>query len=123
MSRRKGGMPSILSISYSDNLLKTRQMMLEQRGFNVQSAKHLDEALALCAKQHFRLLIVDDSIPLWDKEYMCARLKMQSGAAVLVLLRRNESTIDCADYNLEGGDPLTFMELVTQIMRPKGTSA
>jgi len=116
-------MTRILSISYSDSVLKTRQMLLEQSGLEVKSAKRLEDALALCARQSSDLMIVDDSVPLLDKQYICARLKLQCNAPLLVLLRPSEPPMEYAEYNIEGGDPHAFVEVVTKIVKRKGTSA
>ena len=58
----------ILSISYEQSLLLTREMLLSDAGFEETSARTHRDALECCRKSKFDLIIVGHSIPKNDKQ-------------------------------------------------------
>lgn len=60
--------PRILSLSYDESLLRTRQMMLEDEGYEVISCARMDDALKQCGQNTFDIFILGHSIPTSDKQ-------------------------------------------------------
>jgi CheY-like chemotaxis protein len=58
----------MLSISYDQTLLVTRQLILEQQGYEVVSAFGFAEAMQICSTRHdFDLVLMGHSMPQKDK--------------------------------------------------------
>jgi DNA-binding response OmpR family regulator len=75
----------ILLISYDEQLLIARRMLLEREGYNVSSALGLKEALANCNDGAFDLLLLGHSIPITDKGGLIRTFRAHSSAPVLSL--------------------------------------
>lgn len=60
----------ILSLSYDEVLLRTRNMLLEQKGYEVVSAQNLESGLAACESGPFDVFVLGHSIPQRDKQQM-----------------------------------------------------
>lgn len=58
----------ILSVSYDQALLLTRQLMLEGQGYQVVSALGFKEAERKCKDGGFQLMVLGHSIPFNDKQ-------------------------------------------------------
>lgn len=84
----------VLSISYDQPLLVTRQMLLEQAGYEVVSALGYAEALEVCTGNHdFDLIVMGHSIPQKDKIAMISTLRSKYSAPLLSILRHGESSL------------------------------
>ena len=93
--------PRILSISYDLTLLQTREIMLNQAGYEVVSAEGFAEAIEHCSG-NFDLIIVGHSIPQKDKRAIIGELHRQGcNAPVLSLLRSGEHRIPEAARAIE----------------------
>jgi DNA-binding response OmpR family regulator len=108
----------ILSISYNPSLLLTRQLLLEQAGFEVVSTSELSQALEACetSDSPFDLVILGHSIPPEEKRKFVAHLKHNSNAPILALLRTNESPVEGAVASVESIDVKQFMATVRQLL-------
>jgi len=94
----------ILSISYDGSLLLTRQMLLQQAGYQVTSALHLADALEWCQKDEFDLVVIGHSIPREDKRALVKVSRMFSQAPVLSILRPTSVPLAEADYSVRSAD-------------------
>ena len=82
-------MAKILSVSYDEVLLTTRQQILEKRGDNVTSACGFQYALQLCdSNTEFDLFIVGHSIPHEEKETLVGHFVAKRPAARVIALKR-----------------------------------
>jgi CheY-like chemotaxis protein len=105
-------MAHILSISYDERLLLTRELMLEKQGYNVSSALGLGAAIKLCRVGDYDLVILGHSIPHDDKEQIVKTLRRACHAPVLALLRLGERHMRTAEYNHELQSPEQFLDVV-----------
>lgn len=86
-------MARILSISYDDDLLVTRHLLLERQGHSVISAMGFAEAIEK-AGPDYDVIIIGHSMPQKDKRAVIAELRDRGCTApVLGLLRANEPAI------------------------------
>jgi len=106
----------VLSVSYDESLLTTRQMLLEQHGVEVRSALGFAEAIHLCRTEKFDLAILGHSIPLEDKKLIVDQLREVCRTPILALRRPNEGHLLEADFNLDSTEPAKFVALVKQIL-------
>jgi len=116
-------MARILSISYDEALLRTREMLLKRKGYEVESAIGFSAALHACEHQRFDLVIMGHSIPSEDKEQIIRQLRAVCKTPILALRRPNDPPLKAAEYTLDSGDPEIFLANVQEITRQRsGTS-
>src|SRR5579859_2269660 len=94
----------ILSVSYDESLLSTRQMLLQQAGYEVTSALGFPEALAWCKKGEFEHVLMGHSIPREDKQVLVRVTRMVSQAPVLSIRRPTSVPLAAADYSVKSED-------------------
>lgn len=111
--------PRILSVSYDPALLRTREMLLESRGFHVTSAEGFVEAMDKCRSEEYDLLIIGHSIPHKDKQAMMLEMKAHCPVPVVALLRTNEPSLEGA----ADADPHNPAELISIIQRLLSTAS
>lgn len=116
-------MPRILSISYDQALLHTRELMLSREGFEIESAVGFSAAVEACKKGQFDLVIMGHSIPPADKAAILKQLRAMCDTPILALRRPNEEPLKTAEYNLDSGDPQAFLTYVKEITNHKAQSA
>lgn len=112
-------MSRILSISYDQALLLTRELMLSREGFEVKSAVGFSAAVHACENEKFDLVIMGHSIPSADQAFIIEKLKVLSKAPVLALRRPHDGPLESADYNLDPDDPARFLSYVKEITNHK----
>ena len=109
----------ILSISYDSVLLKTRQVLLEQAGYEVVSAVGFAEAIKHCAGD-FDRIIMGHSIPQEDKKAMLKEIHRHGcNAPLLSLLRVGEVPIPEATRGIDPS-PQRLIETVREILSNSG---
>jgi DNA-binding response OmpR family regulator len=108
-------MPRILSISYDQALLQTRELMLSREGFEVESAVGFSAAVHACENGKFDLVIVGHSIPTADQTFILKQVKALSNASILALRRPHDGPLEIAEYNLDPDDPERFLNYVKEI--------
>jgi DNA-binding response OmpR family regulator len=108
----------ILSISYDRSLLWTRQLLLEQLGYNVLSAEGFSQAweAAENRKNHFDLIILGHSIPPKDKQAIVSHMRDSCDCPILALLRPYESPVAEAAMSIDAGDPNAFLNAVRKML-------
>jgi CheY-like chemotaxis protein len=122
MHRTEHSYPRILSVSYDDLLLRTRQMILENEGYTVVSAHGLENSLAQCKKGGFDLFILGHSIPDQDKRQMVEAFRRECPAPIISLTRgASEQRVDGADYHADP-EPEVLLKVIVKIT-PKPAAA
>ena len=108
----------ILSISYDRSLLWTRQLLLEQLGYEVVSAEGFAQAwdAAEDRKTHFDLIILGHSIPPKDKAAIVQHMRDSCDCPILALLRPYESPVAEAGRSIDAGDPGAFLSAVKNML-------
>jgi len=109
-------MARILSISYDEALLNTRQWMLESLGHQVTSALGFTTALDLCREENFDYVIIGHSIPQPDKKAMVREIRRNCDVPVLALNRRSEPPLQEAEYNMDFSHPEQFLDFVKDVL-------
>jgi CheY-like chemotaxis protein len=96
-------MAKILSVSYDEALLTTRQKILERRGHSVTSACGLQDALQLCmSNAPFDLFIVGHSIPHGEKQALISHFRANHPDEPVVALKRyGEQQVEGASLLIE----------------------
>src|SRR5581483_7268379 len=105
----------ILSVSYDEVLLRTRQMLLEREGYQVVSSFGFMPSLRHCKEGGFSLFILGHSIPQFDKLELVKTFRESCAAPVISLLRTGEQLVDDADYHIQP-DPEPLVRLVSRIV-------
>lgn len=105
----------ILSVSYDDILLVTRQMILEKSGYEVTSALGFTKAVEYCQQSGFGLFILGHSIPGNDKLHLINTFRKTCPAPILSLERQGEQRILC-DFHASPDDPKKFIQVVDDIL-------
>jgi DNA-binding response OmpR family regulator len=111
----------ILSISYDRSLLWTRQLLLEQLGYEVISAEGFAQAwdAAESRKNYFDLIILGHSIPPNDKKAIVGHMRDNCNCPILALLRPYESPVAEAALSIDAGDPNAFLNAVRNVLDQK----
>ena len=116
--------PSILSISYDESLLRTREWLLRGAGFAVTSALGFTEATAHCSNSAFDLVIVGHSIPRKDKATLIEQIRMHNHTRILSLRRPGEDAIPGADFSVESSEgPDTLLTAVKSVLGKNSAAA
>ncbi len=106
----------ILSVSYHEELLITRRMLLEREGYRVSSALGFTQAMARCKAEKFDLFILGHSIPDPDKNELIKAFRKVNGTPVLSLRRYGEIPAAKADHEIPVDDPAEFLRTVAKIL-------
>jgi DNA-binding response OmpR family regulator len=108
----------ILSVSYDDILLTTREMLLADRGYEVTSVLGFTAAEEQCHNDGFDLFILGHSIPDRDKLHLIQTFKENCSAPILSLERIGENQVPC-DFHASPDDPAKFVQVVYDILTGK----
>ena len=111
-------MAKILSISYNQALLMTRQLLLEQMGHTVYSAEGFSQAYKLCDSQggQFDLIVLGHSIPHDDKAAIIQHCAKTTTCPVMALLRPGEVPPPKVAKTVDPSDPQAFMAAIEEIV-------
>ena len=93
--------PSILSISYDESLLRTREWLLRASGYAVTSALGFTEAVAHCSNIAFDLVIIGHSIPRNDRVALIEQVSAHNHTRILSLRRQGEEPIAGVHHSVE----------------------
>jgi DNA-binding NtrC family response regulator len=108
---------NILSISYDETLLLTRQMLLEQMGHTVLSAEGFAQAYVHCESQDGKIdfIVLGHSIPHDDKVAMVNHCKELCTCRVLALLRPHEAAVPGAEKSVDSSDIEAFIAAIKEM--------
>lgn len=111
---------AILSISYDEPLLRTREWILKSEGFSVISACGFAEGENQARRGGFDLAIVGHSIPQRDKVALITEFKKHSRAPVLSLARHGDRPLPEADHSILASEgPEAFVVAVRHALGRK----
>jgi DNA-binding NtrC family response regulator len=105
----------ILSVSYDLSLLATRKMLLEQKGYAVESAYGFSKALTACGAGGFDLFILGHSIPHDDKLVLIEAFRTHCPGLIISLERHGEQLVP-SDYHASPDNPEKFLEMIENIL-------
>lgn len=110
-------MANILSISYDETLLLTRQMLLEQMGHKVFSAEGFAKAYVQCESHDGKIdfIVLGHSIPHDDKVSMVSHCKELCTCRVLALLRPHELPVPGAEKSVDSSDIAAFVAAIQEM--------
>ncbi len=110
-------MARILSISYDETLLRTRELMLKGAGHTTVSALGYHDGRVACGRGNFDLIIIGHSIPEKDKVdlIVCFR-EANPGAQVIALTRAGEHRLKEVDAYLSPGEPEELIRAIGRIL-------
>jgi DNA-binding NtrC family response regulator len=113
----KSSGPAILSISYDEPLLQTREWILKAEGYDVTSAAGFTEGVRHCGDKAFDLVIIGHSIPRTDKLALIAEFRKYGKAPVLSILRHGEGPLAEANYWVDSADgPEALVRMVKKAL-------
>lgn len=115
--------PSILSVSYEESLLRTRHWILETAGFRVTSALDIAQAANYCQNRVFDLVIIGHSMPIKDKKALLRVVQDQNRARILSLLKSGEAPLRGVHHSIEASEgPEALVAAVEKTLAGKGAS-
>ena len=115
--------PRILSVSYDETLLRTRESLLESQGYSVRSAEGFTDALKYCNAGDYDLVVMGHSIPHRDKQALFDAIRRSCDAPVLALLRVNEPSLPGAAASIDPMEIKTFLETVRTLTKGEGAGS
>jgi CheY-like chemotaxis protein len=108
-------MARILLVSYDESLLKTRELILRNRGHKIVPALGYPQALKHCESgEKFDLFILGHSIPHSDKESLIGAFRARCPGPVVALIRYGEQPVQGAHFHIEP-KPDELLELVGKL--------
>src|SRR3954447_914610 len=112
-------MAHILSVSYDETLLRTRELMLRGDAHRVVSAVGYHDGREACLRAHFDLCIIGHSIPKNDKLAIikCFR-ENNPQALVIALTRAGEVRLPEVDTYINPGDPEELLRAIERVLHP-----
>ncbi len=112
-------MARILSVSYDETLLRTRELLLKSAGYKITSALQHKEAMAACRQPGFDLVIIGHSIARADKlDIIACFRKSNPRAHVIALTRGSEARLREVDHYINPGDPEELLRAIGRILKP-----
>jgi hypothetical protein len=104
----------ILSISYNEALLKTRELLLKKSGFEVTSALGFAEALEQCqSSPEVDLILLGHSMPPKDMTALIRALRPKCNAPVLSIRVHGDQPLPESNYSVDSHDgPAALIEAV-----------
>ena len=112
-------MSRVLSISYDETLLLTRELMLKGEGHDVVSALGFHRGSEACRRGGFDLFILGHSIPKDDKLDLIQYFREKNpGGRVIALTRANESRLKEVDLYLNPGEPAELLRGLAFLINP-----
>jgi len=105
----------VLSIAADSALRISRQLILEQAGFEVASASGVEDALAVCDESRFALFILGQTSSEDESEKLAKLLRKKfPGVPFLELHSHGTPYLPKADYSLETMDGPEALVLTVQ---------
>ena len=106
----------ILSVSYNEALLRTREMILRREGYTVSSALGFTASVEHCKNGNFDLFVLGHSIPDKDKRELIRVFRIGCNAPVLALQRHGENVPDGAEAHAYPDDIDGFLKAVNKLL-------
>ena len=94
----------ILSISYEESIMKTRQYIFEQAGFDVVSALGFSDALAQCKDGKFDVVVLGHTLPPQDKTALVSALRDKCHCPIVSIRRPGQGKHPDAEYSVDAAE-------------------
>ena len=115
--------PCVLSVSYDESLLRTREWILKRAGFAVTSALGFTEAFTHCGNSAFDVVIIGHSIPKSDSIALVNHIRTHNHTRILALRRQGEEPIPDIDHFIEPSlGPDALLEAVQTTLATQSSS-
>lgn len=112
-------MARILSVSYDETLLRTRELLLKSAGQKVTSALQHKEAMKACQQTGYDLVIIGHSIAKADRlEIIECFRENNPHAPVIALTRGGEPRLREVDHYINPGDPEELLRAIARVLKP-----
>src|SRR5690242_11852137 len=112
-------MARLISVSYDETLLRTRELLLKNAGYSVKSAIGFREAMEVCAHVA-ELAIIGHSIPKKDKVEIIACFRVANPKGIVIALTRaGEERLKEVDAYINPGNPEELVRAIQYILDPK----
>jgi hypothetical protein len=108
-------MARILSVSYDEELLYTRRLLLESRKYFVTSALGWEESINCCKQGGFDIFILGHSIPETHKQALIESFRASCRGTIISLKCGTESEVKGADYYIDA-NPEGVLNHVAEIL-------
>ena len=108
---------TILCVSWVAYLAATRKQLLTSRGYTVESAVGMNEALAQCGRSSAHLLLLGQSVPREEKRKIVQTFRRYSNAPIISLLNVNQDKLPEVEYGIEALDPELLVRTVHSILK------
>lgn len=109
----------ILLVEDNEAIIMGLEYLLSQEGYQVETAKCVEEADRLLAKEDYSLVLLDIALPDGDGFDLCRRIKRESRIPVIFLTAKEEETDVVKGLDLGADDyvikPFRNRELVSRI--------
>jgi CheY-like chemotaxis protein len=116
-------MTRILSVSYDQALLSSRQLLLESLGCQVVSVSDFRNALQHCNHgSRFDLFVLGHSIPSPEKQALVDAFRAHCSAPVVALKRIGEEPTSAADFEIEP-EPGQLLQVISRVISGHAASA
>ena len=115
--------PIILSISYDESLLQTREWILKAAGFQVTSAHGFTEASEHCRDIGFDLVIIGHSLPSRDSSALITQIRSHNHTRILSLRRPGESSAPGVDHSVDSSSAEALIEAVHTALQSRNGKA
>lgn len=107
----------ILSVSYDEPLLRTREILLRRQGYSVTSCLGFTAAAEQCIANEFDFFILGHSIPHEDKLQLIRTFRMNSAGPVLALRRYDDAQLPDADAQVYPDDIEGLLKTVESMLQ------
>jgi DNA-binding response OmpR family regulator len=115
----------ILLVDDEPSIIQLSRMYLEREGFNTDSAEDGEAALAVVARVHPALVVLDVMLPKLDGFEVCRRLRAKNDPTAILMLTARDEDIDkilglelgADDYLTKPFNPRELVARVKAILR------
>ena len=83
---------TILSVSRHETVLRLRNAVLQQAGFNILTTRDSSEALSLLEKNAVDAVVLGDSIPRTERHLLAKKLRAAREVPVVMIYRNGEDS-------------------------------
>jgi len=112
----------VLTVSHDEPLLKTWALLLQSRGYEVDSLNPLNAIIDNSKQPGFDVLILDSSVPTVEKRRMIDTFRHSCDSPVIAVPSiGDDQEVDGADYHVEP-DPELLLECIADVISKKSAA-
>lgn len=116
----KNGKRVILSVDDELGIVASRQLILENEGYEVLSATHGGQALRMFTARPVDLVLLDDVMPGVDGGFVAKEIRNHNPHVPIALITASpieEQSLDCVDCLIRKGEgPVLLLAKVKQLL-------